>query len=82
MPMTSTKQVTHNRKIAHLGGLAVKSKQPPATCPKCQRAMAGRTWHSYLGHLGLHGLADKYFHGNLVKASRSLKSHQIEKGQF
>lgn len=37
------------------GGLVVSRKQPPATCPYCGRLMTGRKWHSYLGHLGLHG---------------------------
>jgi hypothetical protein len=51
-----------------LGGQAVKRKTPPQTCLRCARSMVGRAWHSYLGHLGLHGLADKYFGGDLQAA--------------
>ena len=46
------------------GGLAVRSKTPSATCPRCGWSMVGRSWHSYLVHLDLHGLADAHFGGD------------------
>lgn len=55
------------------GGLAVKEKQPPAYCPRCHKPIVfGTPWHSFLGHLGLHGLADKYFNGDLELAQQHL----------
>ena len=60
-----------------LGGLAVKDKTPPATCPRCGQSMAGRTWHSYLGHLGLHGLANAYFGGDLGAAQERLRRNGL-----
>lgn len=59
------------------GGLAVKDKTPPAVCPRCEKSMAGRSWHSYLGHLGLHGLADNHFGGDLEAAQRRLTSNGL-----
>jgi hypothetical protein len=58
-----------------LGGKAVASKQPPDECPRCQKSMIGRSWHSYLGHLGLHGLADKHFHGDIKAAQKRLRDN-------
>jgi hypothetical protein len=55
-----------------LGGQAVKDKIPPALCPRCDKPMAGRSWHSYLGHLGLHGLADNHFQGDIQAAQKHL----------
>lgn len=60
------------RARAQMGGFAVRTKEPPDTCPRCGESMAGRTWHSYLGHLGLHGLADAYFGGDMKAAQRRL----------
>ncbi len=37
--------------------------------------MAGRVYHSYLGHLGLHGLADKYFDGDIEEAQKRLREN-------
>lgn len=59
------------------GGLAVSHKQPPHTCPRCGQPMAGRTWHSYLGHLGLHGLADNHFGGDLAAAQQRLRENGL-----
>lgn len=61
----------------HLGGLAVKSKIPPATCLRCGKSMAGRSWHSYLGHLGLHGLADRHFDGDIQAAQYRLQQNGL-----
>lgn len=60
-----------------LGGQAVKDKTPPEFCPRCGQSMKGRKWHSYLGHLGLHGLAERYFGGNLQAAQRHLRRNGL-----
>jgi hypothetical protein len=65
------------KKGASLGGQAVKHKTPPETCPRCSQRMAGRKWHSYLGHLGLHGLADRYFDSDIQAALRRLRSNGL-----
>jgi hypothetical protein len=65
------------------GGLAVRSKTPPAFCPRsgCEKHFPkGTKWHSYLGHLGLHGLADKYFNGDLHAAQAHLRSNGLASG--
>jgi hypothetical protein len=64
---------------ARLGGLAVKDKRPPDVCPDCGReiALAGYTWHRWLGHRGLHGLADRYFAGDLAAAQRRLRENGL-----
>jgi hypothetical protein len=66
-----------NKKIQSLGGKAIISNAVPATCPRCGKSMQGRVYHSYLGHLGLHGLADKYFQGNLDAAQKRLRENGI-----
>ncbi len=65
------------RKGASIGGKAVGTKKPPDTCPRCGEPMAGRKWHSYLGHLGLHGLADNWFGGDLEMAQRRLRRNGL-----
>ncbi len=62
---------------APLGGKAVAAKKPPDTCPRCGESMTGRSWHSYLGHLGLHGLADNWFGGDLEMAQRRLRRNGL-----
>jgi len=62
---------------APFGGKAVASKQPPDVCPRCGKSMRGRRWHAYLGHLGLHGLADRYFRGDVEKAQEQLRDNGI-----
>jgi len=62
---------------AAAGGRAVATKVPPASCPKCGASMAGRSWHSYLGHLGLHGLADAHFGGDVGAAQRRLRENGL-----
>jgi hypothetical protein len=64
-----------NKKIHSLGGKAVIEKDPPANCPRCGKTMQGRSYHSYLGHLGLHGLADKYFDGDIEAAQKRLREN-------
>lgn len=34
--------------------------------------MREKTYHGYLGHLGIHGYADKYYNGNVSQAARQL----------
>lgn len=60
-----------------LGGKAVIEKQPPAQCPKCGKSMQGKKWHSYLGHLGLHGLADNHFGGDINAAQQRLRENGL-----
>ena len=60
------------------GGKAVAKKIPPPFCPRCgKEIMWGSPWHSYLGHLGLHGLADKYFDGDITKAQKRLRENGL-----
>lgn len=61
--------------VKRQGGKAVGSKTPPAACPRCGGSMAGRSWHSFLGHLGLHGLAARYFGGDIEAAQRRLREN-------
>jgi hypothetical protein len=65
------------KKGRRLGGLAVRDKTPPDICPQCGRSMAGRSWHSFLGHLGLHGLADAHFDGDLRAAQERLRVNAL-----
>ena len=75
--MTREQALALGRKIgAPLGGLAVKDKIPPEKCPKCGDCMEGRSWHSYLGHLGLHATADRHFGGDAVAALRYALAQQ------
>lgn len=61
-----------------LGGRAVAEKLPPAYCPRCHRPIEwGSTWHQFLGHLGLHGLADKYFGGDIQAAQQRLRENGL-----
>lgn len=55
-----------------MGGLAVKSHPFPARCPRCRQSLAGKNYHGYLGHMGMHTYADRYFCGNLSAAARQL----------
>ena len=65
------------REIQSLGGRSVVPKTPPMQCPRCGQSMKGRVWHSYLGHLGLHGLADQFFGGDLQAAQRHLRNNGL-----
>ena len=63
-----------------LGGKAVADKFPPAYCPRCGKEIPfGTSWHSYLGHLGLHGLADNYFAGDIQAAQQRLRENGLAK---
>ncbi len=75
--MSKDSSVTPQIKAASLGGKAVRTKTPPAKCPKCNEKMTGRKWHSYLGHLGLHGLADRYFDGDMKMAQERLRENSL-----
>lgn len=62
------------------GGLAVRTRRAPPFCPRCgKEIMFGTPWHSYLGHLGLHGLADRYFNGDLTAAQTRLRNNGLAK---
>jgi hypothetical protein len=74
----SEEELARGRAIgASSGGKAVAARTPPDTCPRCSKPMAGRTWHSYLGHLGLHGLADNWFCGDIEAAQRQLRRNGL-----
>ena len=66
--------------LQQLGGKAVAKKTPPPSCPRCGQCMRGRVWHSYLGHLGLHGLADNHFESDLQAAQKRLRENGIARG--
>lgn len=67
-----------NKRIQSKGGKAVALKEPPAYCPRCHKEITwGTPWHSYLGHLGLHGLADKYFDGDIEAAQTHLRNNGL-----
>ena len=60
------------------GGLAVGDKHPPAYCPRCgKEIMWGTSWYGYLGHLGLHGLADRWFGGDIKAAQKRLRENGL-----
>ncbi len=76
--MTREEALSKGRQMgATLGGRAVKDKTPPDHCLRCGQSMIGRTWHSYLGHLGLHGLADNHFCGDLKAAQKRLRNNGL-----
>ena len=55
-----------------LGGLAVKNRNPPKRCLRCGADFRRKNYHQYLGHMGLHTYADRYFCGNMSKAAQRL----------
>jgi hypothetical protein len=73
MAKLSPAQIEARRK----GGRAVIPRVPPPTCTRCGKSMAGRSWHSYLGHRGLHGLADSRFGGDLEACQRHLRDNGL-----
>lgn len=66
---------TMKKRVHVLGGKATKSLPVPERCPRCGASMEGRCYHSYLGHLGIHGLADKYFGGDFQAAQTRLRQN-------
>jgi hypothetical protein len=70
--------MTHDEALAlgpSAGGRAMAQKlAPPTTCPRgCGKTWKfGDSWMAYLGHLGLHKLADNYFGGDIKAAQRRL----------
>lgn len=61
------------------GGLAVRNRTPPNRCPRCRASFKGRSWHSWLGHKGLHTYADRYHSGDLSKAAKRLAMNSVAK---
>ena len=60
------------------GGKAVAKKHAPPYCPRCGKQFPFATpWMSYLGHLGLHGLADNWFGGDIEAAQRRLRKNGL-----
>ena len=71
---------TKKPNIQHLGGVAVSKKHAPPQCKLCGKLyQPGHPYMSYLGHLGLHGLADKYFMGNIQLAQKRLRENGLAK---
>ena len=68
-----------NEKPQRAGGLAVAQKfAPPTPCPRCGKVFPFQTsWMAWLGHLGLHGLADKHFGGDIQAAQRRLRNNGL-----
>lgn len=64
---------------AKAGGLAVRNRTPPNRCPRCRASFEGRSWHSWLGHKGLHSYADKYHSGDISRAARRLAMNSVAK---
>lgn len=56
------------------GGLAVAKKEcPTAPCPRCGKVFPFlSSWMSWIGHMGLHSTADRYFDGDMSAAARQL----------
>ena len=74
--MTRAEALARGRTIgAPAGGKAVAAKTPPDVCPRCGKSMMGRSWMSYLGHLGLHKLADRYFNSDIEAAQQRLREN-------
>lgn len=60
------------------GGQAVAKKEVPSRCPRCGKPFPFcLEWHAYLGHLGLHGLADKYFDSDIQAAQQRLRENGL-----
>lgn len=60
------------------GGKALAQKECPLSCPRCgKQFMFLAPYHSYLGHLGLHGLADRYFNGDIQAAQKRLRENGL-----
>lgn len=64
---------------AKAGGLAVRNRTPPNRCPRCRASFKGRSWHSWLGHKGLHTYADKYHSGDMSQAAKRLAMNSVAK---
>lgn len=62
-----------------IGGRAVAKKYAPLhPCPRCGKVYPVCTpWHVWLGHMGLHGLADKYFGGDIKAAQKRLQQNGL-----
>lgn len=71
------KKCNLTREIRSMGGKAIIPKKPPDVCPRCGLDVSARSWHSYLGHLGLHGLADNHFDGDLAACQKRLRNNGI-----
>ncbi len=60
------------------GGKAVSQKYAPLwPCPYCGKVYPAATPYAWLGHMGLHGLANKYFNGDIKAAQRRLRENGL-----
>jgi hypothetical protein len=55
---------------------ALKGKVP-AVCPDCSRDLKGYNWNKWLGHRGLHGLANRRFDGDIAAAQKHLQQNGL-----
>lgn len=62
-----------------LGGRALAAKYAPTDpCPRCGKTYPFLTpWMAWLGHLGLHALADRYFGGDIAAAQKRLRNNGL-----
>ncbi|GIK42385.1 MAG: hypothetical protein BroJett011_62180 [Chloroflexota bacterium] len=60
-----------------LGGKAVAQKYAPThPCPRCGKLYPFLTpWMAWIGHQGLHALADKFFGGDIKAAQKRLRDN-------
>lgn len=84
--MTREEALARGRPIgAPLGGKAITTKLAPVdACQRCGRSMLSgdgrrKGYMSYIAHLGLHGLADNHFGGDIEVAQRRLRENGMAK---
>ena len=62
------------------GGQAAARLPAPLQCPRCGKVYPfAHPWMAHLGHLGLHGLADRYFGGDMQAAQTHLRQNGLAK---
>jgi hypothetical protein len=60
------------------GAKAVAKLPAPTHCPICHKEYPpGTTFAQHRGHLGLHGLADNHFGGDIKAAQRHLRNNGL-----
>lgn len=71
--------MTDKLTLQQIGGQAVAKKEAPAwPCPRCGKIYPfGTSYMAWLGHKGLHGLADRYFGGDIKAAQRRLQRNSL-----
>lgn len=59
------------------GRQAQARAEVPDECPRCEKSLVGYSFNRYLGHLGLHGLADNKFKGDIEAAQEHLQRNGL-----